>query len=324
MPKLEQIRFISVFIFLVGLLALPFFIWQTFFVGSHFSINKNLSSISLTPPTPPQITSPLIVPIYTGDQTVDQTFPVASTSAVYIMDRQSGSILYQRNSQEAHFPASVTKMMTALVARQTYPLDTTLQIKEEAFATGSTAHFKVGENMTVQNLLEALLIPSGNDAAFVLANHHPMGYAGFVDQMNQMGTGLHLEHTHFQNPSGLDDDQQETTARDLAILANQVMKDDVLRQIVGKRQADISDVTGKIKHHLINTQELLGVVPGVVGIKTGTTNSAGENLITEVDRDGHQVIIVLLGSQNRYNETTAIIEWVFSHYTWQTIGPGAE
>jgi D-alanyl-D-alanine carboxypeptidase (penicillin-binding protein 5/6) len=310
--KLKKFRFLSVLILLAGIVVLPLVLWNArSLVALSNQFTQQFSA-------PPQITSPLVVPVYTAQQTADQTFPSATASAIYIMDRQSGSILYERHSLEARYPASVAKMMTALVARKIYPLDKVLQIKEEAFATGSSAHFILGEEVTVQNLLYALLLPSGNDAAFVLATHHPFGYEGFVNEMNQLAKQLHLSQTHFQNPSGLDDEKQVATARDLAILANEVMKDETLRQVVGTKQTTITDTSNKMKHHLVSTHELLGVVNGVVGIKTGTTESAGENLVTEVDRDGHQIIIVLLGSQNRYNETTAIIKWLFSHYVWET------
>ncbi len=309
MLTLKNTRRFSIIVFIGGLVALPIVLLYT---------QKYQPLIQQTQ-TPPQIISPILVPVYKGQRIVEETFPVASPSAIYIMDRQSGSILYQRNSHDLRYPASTSKMMTAIVARKLYPLEKVLQVKEEAFALGSAAHFRIGEQLTVQNLLYALLLPSGNDAAFVLANHHPFGYEGFVDEMNKMGKELHLDKTNFQNPSGLDVEQQETTARDLAILANELMKDSVLRQVVGTGQITFTDVTGKISHKLATTHELLGVIPGVVGVKTGTTESAGENLVTEVDRDGHQILIVLLGSQNRYNETNAIIRWLFTNYEWREV-----
>ena len=292
-----------------GLIVLPILLWQVVKLAN----NKTISYQT------PQLVSPAPMPVYTNSLPIDQSFPSASASAMYIMDRQSGSILYERHSQDQRYPASTAKLMTAVVARKLYSLNQVIQIREEAFAQGSSAHFVLGEQITFQNLLYALFLPSGNDAALVLANHHPRGYQGFVAEMNKTATALHLNNSHFGNPSGLDVDQQMSTARDLAILANEVMKDAVLRQIVGTKQTTITDVSGKLKHYLVNTNELLGVVPGVVGIKTGTTDSAGENLVTEVDRDGHQIIIVLLGSQNRYNEASAIIQWVFANYQWRSI-----
>jgi D-alanyl-D-alanine carboxypeptidase (penicillin-binding protein 5/6) len=166
--------------------------------------------------------------------------------------------------------------------------------------------------------LKALLIPSGNDAAFVLATHHPLGYAGFTAAMNNVAQELHLDESHFSNPSGLDQQDQTASAHDLAILANEIMKDPVLRQIVGTPHTVISDTTGTIHHSLQSTHELLGVEDGVIGVKTGTTEFAGENLITAVNRDGHEVIIVVLGSQQRYGETKALIHWIFTKYGWES------
>ncbi len=266
-----------------------------------------------------QIKAPLTIPVYQGTLPKENSVASLSASAIYIMDRESGAILYQKNANDPRYPASTAKMMTALISRQVYSLDRVLTVTEAAFTTGTVAGLKLGEEITVENLLKALLIPSGNDAALVLGENHPFGYQGFVVQMNQEAKALHLNKTVFHNVSGLDSDNELSTARDLAILANQLMKDPVLREIVGTSQTKITDQSGKQIHYLRSTQELYGQVPGVVGIKTGTTEFAGENLITEIDRGNHQVIIVVLGSTDRFGETKYLINWVFSHYQWQTI-----
>ncbi len=268
----------------------------------------------------PKLISPVLVPVYIGNTKMGSEIASVSASAVYVMDRDSAAILYQKNAEAPRYPASTAKMMTAIVARQVYSLDRVLTVGEAAYTTGTVAGLKLGEQLTVESLLKALLIPSGNDAALVLGQNHPFGYQGFVKQMNQMATSLHLTNTVFNNVSGLDADSELSSARDLAILANQLVKDPVLKGIVATPQTQIKDVSGKSVHFLRSTQELYGEVPGVVGIKTGTTEFAGENLITEVDRDGHQIIIVVLGSQDRFGETKQIINWVFSHYDWQKIG----
>ncbi len=267
----------------------------------------------------PSLLHSLQIPVYAGEKPMGSQFASLSASSIYIMDRGSGAILYQKNANAPRYPASTAKMMTALVARRNYKLDDVLTVKEEAFSTGSTVGLKVGEQLTVAELLKALLIPSGNDAAFVLANHHTDGYTGFVKNMNDLAQQLHLSHSEFRNPSGLDNDQQSATARDLAILANEVMKDPVLRAIVDQKFAVAHDVSGLTQHPLNNTNELLAAVDGVVGIKTGTTTFAGENLITEVDRNGHKVIIVMLGSKDRFAEMKQVIDWVYSNYRWQQI-----
>jgi D-alanyl-D-alanine carboxypeptidase (penicillin-binding protein 5/6) len=268
----------------------------------------------------PELKTRITAPVLATESESDQVAPAASASAIYVMDVHSGSILFEKNSQSARYPASTAKMMTALVARKVFPLEKKLTVKQEAFTTGTTAKLILGEQLTVSELLHALLIPSGNDAAFIFANNHPLGYSGFVNDMNTLAEQLHLDDTHFGNPSGLDVQKQTATAHDLAILAKELMKDKILREIVGTKNYTATDVTGKFKHPLQNTQELLGVVDGVVGIKTGTTEFAGENLITEVDREGHPVIIVVLGSLDRYGETKNIIDWVFDHYEWKEIG----
>lgn len=311
MPKFRVDQYLSLLCFSVALVVTP-----------SSSLVRELSAQAVTvstPSIPAQLVKSVEVPVYqTGDLSAVE-LPDMTAPAVYVMDRESGAILYHKDDELARYPASTAKMMTALVARKIYSLDQTFTIQEEAFTTGSTAGLKLGEKMTVRELMYALLIPSGNDAAFVFANHHPLGYQGFIDQMNQTAQELHLEHTTFRNVSGLDIEGESSTARDLAILANEVMKDPFLRQIVGTKQTLITDTTGTIPHVLNSTQELLGVVPGVVGIKTGTTDFAGENLITEVDRDGHQVIFVVLGSKDRFSETKELIDWVFANYHWEKI-----
>jgi len=267
----------------------------------------------------PQLITKLTVPIYTDAEPAETTFPNVTATAVYIMDRKSGSILFQKNAHELRYPASTAKMMTALVARRLYSSSDILTVQEEAFSTGSTVGFHIGEQLTVEQLLYALLIPSGNDAAFILANHHPEGYSGFISAMNSLAQELRLTQTTFHNPSGLDNATQMTTARDLALIANEVMKDAELRKIVLHKQYTIHDVQNAYTHELQNTDELLGNVEGVVGIKTGTTDLAGENLVTEVDRNGREVIIVVLGSHDRFSDSKQIINWVFSHYSWKNI-----
>jgi D-alanyl-D-alanine carboxypeptidase (penicillin-binding protein 5/6) len=243
-----------------------------------------------------------------------------SAQSIYVMDEKSASILLEKNSQEARFPASTTKMMTALVARKLYQPDYALTVKSEAFTEGTTMGLVLGEQMTVKNLLQGLLIESGNDAAFVLANNYPLGYDGFIGEMNTLAQDLHLDQTNFTNPSGLDEPQHQTTARDFAILAKELMKDPILKEIVGTSKITVTDVTGKYQHQLRTTNELLGK-NGVVGIKTGTTLQAGETLVTQVDRDDHTLIIVVMSSQDRYGETIKIIDWVFNNYEWLQVDP---
>lgn len=239
-----------------------------------------------------------------------------SAQAVYVMDIKSGTPLLVKNPGDSRFPASTTKLLTALVSRDVYDLHQEFQVKEEAFTLGTTMGLSLGERISVQNLLYGLLMNSGNDAAFVLANNHPGGYDGFVRAMNELAAELHLNDTRFTNPSGLDQPGHRSTARDLALLAVEVMKDPLLREIVGTSQKVMQTGSGEAVRVLQSTNALLGVEPGVVGVKTGTTLLAGEVLITQVNRQDQEVMIVVMGSTNRYQDTKDIIEWVFAHYDW--------
>lgn len=255
---------------------------------------------------------------FTTTSLADQADFLATVSAeaVYVSDESSGAVLLQKNSAAAIAPASTTKLMTALVARNRYQLDDIVTVRQEAFTEGNTMGLQIGEQITVQNLLYGLLISSGNDAAFALANHHPLGYDGFIAEMNVLADQLYLDQTSFQNPSGLDQDQHQTTARDLTILAREVMKDPLLRSIVGTQLDVVSDISGQSKHSLYNTHALLGVEPGVVGIKTGTTFQAGQALVTQVEKNDQPIIITVLRSQDRYADTRQIINWITTHYSW--------
>jgi D-alanyl-D-alanine carboxypeptidase (penicillin-binding protein 5/6) len=312
-PKLRLDQFVS-----IVLLSLVFLVQPGFNQVQQLLIAP-VGAQQLGEEKLPELAKLEKLPVYQGEEPISDQLNNLTGQAIYVMDRQSGAILFERNSSTQRYPASTAKIMTALVVRQTYSLNKVLTVREEALTTGTTAGLQVGEELTVEQLLHALLIPSGNDAALVLANNYQQGYTGFVEQMNVLAKQLHLDNSTFTNVSGLDHESQLTTARDLAILAHELMKDPILREIVKKQSYTLTDQTGQFKHQLVSTQELLGKVPGVVGIKTGTTENAGENLITEVDRDGHQVIIVVLGSQDRFSETKQIINWIFTHYEWQTI-----
>jgi len=306
MPRLRLDQYLAILVLAASFLLLP-----SNAVGQARAFPQKLQFQM------PQLISPITAPVYTASPSTLLDLQNLTATSIYVMDRQSGAILYQKNATDPRYPASTAKMMTALLTRELYPLDQTFTVKEEAFATGSVIHFQVGEQLKVRDLLYALLISSGNDAAFVLANNHPAGYQGFVQAMNQRARELHLNQTTFRNPSGLDVQDQVSTARDLAILANELMKDPFLREIVGTSQTTITDVTGQHQHLLKTTDQLLGFMPGVVGIKTGTTDLAGQNLITEVDRDGHQIIAVVLNSKDRFTEARMLIDWVWAHYRWQ-------
>lgn len=249
---------------------------------------------------------------------VDFTASLSAQSVVAI-DTDSAAILLEKNPQQKVSPASTTKMLTALVAKDIFELDQVISIRQQPLNIGHTIGFAKGEEFLVKDILEALLVNSGNDAAEVLAQNHPQGYDAFIAAMNNKALELNLKNSAFTNPSGLDAAAHYSSALDLSLVARELMKDEVFKKMVNTQQVQISDISDNNHYYLYNTNLLLGIEPGVVGIKTGTTDLAGEALITQIEKEGQRISIAVLGSQDRYADTKQIIDWIFSHYQWLEI-----
>lgn len=243
-----------------------------------------------------------------------------SASGIVVLDMDSGVYLFKRNAEDLLAPASITKIMTALIALDSYGLDDVV-IVNKLVNNGQTMGLVTGEKITVENLLLGALIQSGNDAAYALADHYPGGVEKFLEAMNKKATALHLNNTHFTNPIGFDDPGHRTTPMDLSRLASVALSNKTIAKMVAIPQITISDVTHTYFHSLRNVNDLLGKIPGVGGIKTGWTEEAGENLITLVERNGHRVIIVILKSADRFGETSMLIDWIFTNHRWENLEP---
>lgn len=248
------------------------------------------------------------------------SFPIVSAQAALAIDLTSGVTLYEKNPDSPLLPASTTKIVTALVAREYYPLDLVLKVGDIKIEGQKMGLIK-GEEITVESLLYGLLVYSANDAAEVLAQNFPGGRDLFIVAMNIKAKELNLDHSKFSNPTGLDGNGHVSTARDLILVSEIAMEDPIFATIVGTKQKIVKSTNGKIVHNLKNINELLGSVDGVLGVKTGWTENARENLVTYLDRDGRQIMIALLGSQDRFGETKELIDWIFANYSWQEVSP---
>ncbi|KKR84236.1 MAG: hypothetical protein UU32_C0048G0006 [Candidatus Woesebacteria bacterium GW2011_GWB1_41_10] len=247
-------------------------------------------------------------------------FPIISAQAALAVDMASGISLYEKNPDSPLLPASTTKIVTALIVFDTYPLDSILKVGNVKI-DGQKMGLKFGEEMKVEDLLYGLLVFSANDAAEVLAQGYPGGREEFVKAMNEKARQLSLENTKFYNPSGVDGNGHVTTARDLIRVSEVAMRIPEFAKIVGTKEITVASLDGKLKHRLTNINLLLGKVPGVLGVKTGWTENARENLVTYIERDGHKVMIALLGSQDRFGETKELIDWMFGNYSWEEVKP---
>ncbi len=246
------------------------------------------------------------------------SFPVFSANAVYAWDENSASPLYEKNADLRVLPASTTKIMTALVSLEEYDLEKIVEVPVFR-VEGQKINFAKAEKLTVRDLLDCTLMYSANDAAETLARIHPKGRDGFVQLMNKKAKELSLNNTNFVNPTGLDNYNQFSTPRDLVILSSYAMKNEVFSNIVGTKTKTVKSVDGKYVHEIKNINELLGKVDGVIGVKTGWTEEARENLVSMVYRNGRRVGIALLGSQDRFGETKELIDWIYKSYSWNKV-----
>lgn len=235
--------------------------------------------------------------------------PVLSAEGVYVVDLASFTPLLEKNSRRRFLPASTTKIITALVVSDSYAADTVLTVKR-VIDEGQTMELVKGEQMTLENLLYGLLVHSANDAAYVLADNYPTGYDGFITAMNQKAQQLGMRDSSFANPAGLDDRRQQTSPYDLALAGRKLLTNPELKKIVSIKNITVSDVDFTRFHRLANINKLLGEVPGIGGLKTGYTEEAGENLVTLYKKNGHQFLIVILKSQDRFEDTKQLIAWL--------------
>lgn len=264
--------------------------------------------------------TPTIAP-YPVKISVSQPAEITARSAV-VMDVDSKVILFSKEPDLKLLPASLTKIVTALVALENYQLSDVLTVKH-LYVEGAQMGLFENEVISVENLLYGLLLPSGNDAAFTLAENFPGGFEQFITAMNKKTTQLGLKNTHFTNPTGEEDANHFSTAWDLAHLASYAMNNPVFAKIVSTPQITVSNSDQTRWHDLKNINILLKENLGVKGIKTGWTEEAGGCLIAYVERGKRKIIVVVLKSENedtRFEDAKALIEWAFTTHKWQKLG----
>ncbi len=235
--------------------------------------------------------------------------PVVTAQGVYVIDLLSVTPVFEKNRDVQFMPASTAKIITALVGLDVFDVDDTLEVKR-ALDVGQTVGFIKGETFRFEDMLYALLIHSGNDAAYVIADNYPGGYAGFIGAMNKKAELLSMRNSSFKNPAGLDAGGQYTTAFDLTLAAREVLKNKTLVKIVSTKSITISDTEYNHFYPLYNVNKLLGEIPGVAGLKTGKTELAGENLITLYKHNDREYLIVILKSEDRFKDTQNMVEWL--------------
>lgn len=245
-----------------------------------------------------------------------ESTPNINSQVALIYDRTGKKILFEKNGKKQFKMASTTKIMTATVVLENAKLDDVVTIENKAAWTGgSRLGLKKDDKITVHDLLYGLLLVSGNDVAVALAIHVGGSVEGFAEMMNNKAKELGLTNTHFVTPHGLDEDEHYTTAEELAKMADYAMGIPKFKEIVNTKT-----YTVRINNNpkiLTNTNELLGSLSGVYGIKTGFTNGAGRCLVTGCKRGKLDIITVVLGADTkkiRTSDSIKLIEYAFKNF----------
>lgn len=273
--------------------------------------------------------------VYAEEKAASAAWPqepeIQSASAV-LMDLDSGEILYGKEDQTARYPASTTKLMTALLALEHSKLDETVTFSSDAVFKNETnsSHIArdVGEQMSMEQTLYGVLLASANECAYAIAEHvgADMGgdYNTFIQAMNDRAKELGCVNTHFVNSSGLHDDQHYTCAHDLALIAREAYQNETIRKMVGTRRYEIPPTNKHVEPTpLNNTHAMLSanktskfLYDGCQGGKTGYTDEARHSLVTYVERDGRKLVCVSMCAEGNdsYKDTIALMDWGLANF----------
>ena len=247
--------------------------------------------------------------------------PIINSRIGIIYDRKSGKVIWGKNENKRSAMASTTKIMTCIVVIENADLNAEVKVSAKAAGTGgSRLGLKKDDKITIKYLLYGLMLRSGNDAAVALAEYVGKDKEGFANLMNKKAKELGLKDTHFVTPHGLDDPEHYTTAYELAKIADYALKNEMFAKIVGTKEHTIN-INGYAKQ-LCNTNELLGYLQGVSGVKTGFTNNAGRCLVTSVNRNDFEIITVVLGADTkkiRTADSINLIEYAYENYKYLNI-----
>lgn len=283
-----------------------FFIFISMFVYVSFADDIDTETIDVST----EINS------FTDTSTEPIKEPDVNSRACVVIDRKTNSVLFGKNENTKKKMASTTKIMTATIIIEKCNLSDTIEISKKAAGTGgSRLGLKTGDKITALDLLYGLMLRSGNDAAVALAEYAGGDINGFAELMNAKALELGLTNTHFETPHGLDSNEHYTTAYELAILSNYALNNPTFAKIVGTKNYTIT-INGSPKD-LSNTNELLGNMEGVYGIKTGFTNGANRCLVTACKRNNIDIICVVLGADTkkfRTIDSIKLINYVFNNF----------
>lgn len=245
------------------------------------------------------------------------TYPSISARQAILIDAETGEILYEKNASSKAYPASTTKIMTALVAIETVEKlnsDFTQEVEvptEAVDIEGSSIYLAPGETISLEDLLYGLMLRSGNDAATALAYIIGGNQEKFVDMMNLKSREIGCINTHFLNPSGLFDEDHYTTVTDMALIAQAAMKNKTFKKISSAETWKASRASDKY-NYFYNKNKVVHQYDGGNGIKIGYTKASGRTLVASAERDEKQLICVVMGAPNWFKDSYKLMDYGFS------------
>ncbi|MBE6537348.1 MAG: D-alanyl-D-alanine carboxypeptidase [Ruminococcaceae bacterium] len=252
----------------------------------------------------------LIFILYTTVVSSSGAVSVSAKSAA-LYDSSAKSFLYIKNADQRLPMASTTKIMTALVAIESCPLEKEILVSDKAIGIeGSSLYLKNGEILSMCDLLLGVMLRSANDAAAAIAYEISGSIEAFADKMNEKASELGLKDTHFTNPHGLDDKEHYTTARELALIAAAALENPIFREIVSSKKCTVKNSDGETRL-LINHNKLLNMYEGAIGVKTGFTKKSGRCLVGAAERDGQRFISVTINAPDDWNDHISLFNYGF-------------
>jgi len=258
-----------------------------------------------------------------GDETwTPQSPPEISAQNAIMIEANSGEVLYEKHAEEKAYPASITKIMTALLAIENGTLDKKVKVSGNASGIeGSSIYLETGEKIPLRDLIYGLMLRSGNDAAIAISEEIGGNTNNFVIMMNKRARELGAFNTHFANPNGLHNPDHYTTAKDMALIAMAAMKNPEFKKVAGTKTWVTDRGEGKY-NYFYNKNKVVYQYNGGTGIKIGYTKAAGRTLVASSEKNGMELICVVMNAPNWFQDTYKLMDYAYSQYETVKITAG--
>lgn len=279
---------------------------------SEQDIQSKLADFAITPPLIQEV-SPY------PQKITNNKGPIIDAKAIYSFDLATGKTLFAQNENEKLPMASLTKLMTILIILENHQINDIVTVDPRSTQIEpAKMNLLANEQILLKELIKGMIVKSANDAALAAAFYDSQDMEEFADKMNKKAIELEMFNTHYINSTGFDEDEQYTTAYDLSLLVRQIYKYPLIKEYAILSEGVSESIDGKFQHKYNATNGILNSYLKVLGLKTGTTDLAGQCFISIVESpSGNKIVNILLNSPNRFNESKVLSQWIFDNYQWQ-------